>query len=317
MKPSTRITATFTLLLVLCLAGSTVILRRINELRAGATLQEVLYIPSASTVKRMSLGYSGLMADIYWTRVVQYFGGRHHAHSTEYKLLAPLLDITTELDPHLLVAYQFGSIFLAQAPPEGAGDPQKAAELVERGIRFNPTEWKLYYNLGFIQYSELRDYAAAERAFERGSQVPGAHPALQVLAAAMAQHAGEVQVSRYLWTQIYNTTQDKMIRANAIKRLQSLDVDEDVTRLQAALDSYKQTFGRFPTSWQQLAAAGWRGRLIDPLGYPYLLMPDGRVQVQHPEEFPFITEGLPPGWKSPYFDPLRHPLPIGAAPKSK
>ena len=26
----------------------------------------------------MSLGYDGLLADIYWTRAVQYFGGKHH-----------------------------------------------------------------------------------------------------------------------------------------------------------------------------------------------------------------------------------------------
>ncbi len=314
MKPSTRISAVFTLLLIVCFAGSTLALRRIDQLRAGATLQEVLYIPSPGTVKRMSLGYTGLMADIYWTRVVQYFGRRHHAQSNEYKLLGPLLDIATELDPHLLVAYQFGSIFLSQQPPEGAGDPVKAVQLVERGIRYNPTEWRLYFNLGFIQYSELRDYKAAERTFERGSRVPGAHPSLKILAASMARHAGELEVSRYLWAQIYETTQDKMVRDNAIQHLQALTVDEDVTRLEAALQAYRRAFGQYPRSWQQLVAGGWRGPLIDPLGYAYLLMPDGSVQVQHPKDLPFITKGLPPGWKSRYSDPFIHPPSMKPAP---
>ena len=29
----------------------------------------------------MSLGYDGLLADIYWTRAVQYFGSKHHEGS--------------------------------------------------------------------------------------------------------------------------------------------------------------------------------------------------------------------------------------------
>ena len=33
----------------------------------------------------------------------------------------------------------------------------------------------------------------------------------------------------------------------------------------------------------------------DPLGKPYQLMPGGRVQVQDPDDLPFITHGLPPG----------------------
>jgi len=70
----------------------------------------------------------------------------------------PLLEITTTLDPHLIVAYEFGSIFVAQQPPEGAGQPDTAVALVERGIRQNPGEWRLYYHLGFIHYLERHDY---------------------------------------------------------------------------------------------------------------------------------------------------------------
>ena len=66
------------------LACAILLLRRIDRLRAGATLEEVLYIPSPKALKRMSLGYTGLTADIYWTRAVQYFGGKHRARAREY-----------------------------------------------------------------------------------------------------------------------------------------------------------------------------------------------------------------------------------------
>ena len=116
--------------------------------------------------------------------------------------------MTTTLDPKLLPAYQFGSVFLAQKPPEGAGNPQAAARLVEKGIRENPQAWRLYYDLGYIYWLELKDPAKAADAFERGSKIPGAHPWMQVMAAALAAHAGETETATYMWTNILNSTDD-------------------------------------------------------------------------------------------------------------
>jgi hypothetical protein len=298
MKHRSAITVTLATILIVCMASAVLLLRRLDRMRSGATLEEVLYIPSPKTLKRMSLGYNGLLADVYWTRAVQYFGEKHTAKSTQYRLLAPLLDITTELDPRLIVAYQFGSVFLAQKPPEGAGEPAKAVALVERGIQANPNHWRLYYELGFLQYMELKDPAAAARAFQRGSQIPGAHPFLKVLAAAMAQHAGEVQTARMLWTTTYESTEDKMIRANAVKHLRALRVDEDVPQLEALVAEHKRRTGQQPASWMSLISAGLlRGVPVDPLGHPYKLMRDGGIEVADPDSLPFINQGLPPGKK--------------------
>src|SRR5690242_14434333 len=138
MKASQITTVVTSVVLVACLASSVLLLRRIDEARSGSTLEEVLYISSPRMLKRMSLGYDGLLADIYWTRAVQYFGDKHHAGAQDYRLLAPLLDITTTLDPKLIVAYQYGGNFLAPKPPNGAGMPGATIELIEKGIRSNP-----------------------------------------------------------------------------------------------------------------------------------------------------------------------------------
>src|SRR3569832_1575203 len=193
----------------------------------------------------MSLGYTGLMADIYWTRVVQYFGEKHRTKAQHYQLLAPLLDITTTLDPNLIVAYQFGSTFLAQKPPEGAGQPDKAVELIERGISANPDTWQLYYELGFLQYMELQDPVAAAHSFERGSAIPPAHPFLKILAASMAQHAGERDTARMLWTTTYETTEDAMIKQNAFKHLRALLVVVVVFCLVVLVFVFLLCLGRF------------------------------------------------------------------------
>jgi len=284
--------------LVVCLAASIILLRRVDRIRPQATLDEVLYISSPKVLKRASLGYDGLMADIYWTRAVQYFGHRHFLYSRSYNELAPLLEITTHLDPHLLVAYQFGASFLAPKPPNGAGQPQRAVELMEYGIQNNPDEWRLYYNLGFVYYMELKDYAKAAEAFERGSKVPNAHPFLKVMAAQMAQHAGEFETARALWTATYQTTQDRQIRANALEHLRALRVDEDVFHLQELVNEYQQKIGIAPSNLNDLVAMGMlSGIPVDPDGHAYKLTADGRIEVSEPDEFPFITEGLPPGYK--------------------
>jgi hypothetical protein len=215
--------------------------------------------------------------------------------------LAPLLEITTFLDPHLLVAYDFGANFLAPAAPLGAGEPDRAIRLVQSGISANPNEWKLYYDLGFIYYLDLHQYANAEVAFERGSQVPNAHPFMKIFAANMAQHAGDTQMARMLWRMTLENTSDKEIKKNAIAHLKALDVDDEVTALERVVEFYRQKTGHLPSKMTDLIQPGMlRGIPLDPTGRPLDLSLDGRVEIQNPDAIPFITKGLPPGYKSPY-----------------
>jgi hypothetical protein len=307
MSSRHRTVVAASLSLIVCMMGSVFLLHHLDQIRSSATLDEVLYISSPKLLKRMSLGYEGLLADIYWTRAVQYFGSKHHAGAEHYSLLAPLLQITTELDPQLLVAYEFGSNFLAPAPPNGAGLPQQAIALDEFGIRKNPDDWRLYYDLGFIYYMDLQDYPKASATFLAGSQVPHAHPFLKVLAAQMAEHSGELQTARMLWSATYQTTADGSVRANAAAHLRALQVDEDVANLQALISIYRQRMGHLPVSFRDLEKTGMlRGMPVDPLGHTYELNADGRVEVRDPDGLPFVREGLPPGYvppKTPKFLP--------------
>lgn len=300
MRPSRRITVIASVLLVICLLMSIFALRQLDRLRTGATLQEVLYISSPKVLKRLSLGYDGLLADVYWTRAVQYFGGKHHSGASRYDLLAPLLEITTALDPHLTVAYEFGANFLAPKPPNGGGMPERAIELEEYGIRNNPGDWHLYYNLGFIYYMELKDYAKAADAFARGSTVPNAHPFLKIMAAQMAQHGGEIEMARLLWATTYQSTTDRSVRANAVAHLRALQVDEGITNLERLVSLYREKNGHLPSTLSDLQTAGMlRALPLDPLGNPYKLMPDGTVEVRDPDHLPFITKGMPPDYVAP------------------
>lgn len=291
-----------TVIAATCLAISMVacvlLLRHIDQIRPQATLEDVLYISSPQMVKRASLGFDGLMACIYWTRSVQYFGHRHFAREQSYNELAPLLEITTTLDPHLLPAYEFGASFLAPRPPGGAGEPVRAIQLMQYGIEHNPDNWHLYYDLGFVYYTELKDYRNAAEVFERGSKVPGAHPFMKIMAAQMALHAGDFATARMLWSATLEASNQTDVRQNAVEHLRAIQVDEDVTHLQDAVTRFGEQTGRLPTSmWELAAAEHLNGIPVDPDGNPYTLTPEGQVQVQNPDGFPFITRGLPPGYK--------------------
>jgi hypothetical protein len=280
-------------LALVCLSGSVALSVAAERARPEVNLQEMMYISSPSALKKLSLGYEGLLADIYWTRALVYFGEKHHRHEMTYKLIEPILTVTTTLDPQMLVAYNSGSVFLAQRPPQGAGDPEAAARLVRRGIAANPKAWKLWYQLGYVQWQEMGDAKAASQSFLTGSKMPGAMPWMAVMAAALAGNAGEIETARYLWTNIYQGTQEKYQRETASHYLMALDAYDEMVQIQHRVELYGERTGHAPASFGELIAAGYlRGVPLDPLGAPYRLR-NGRVEMDDDELKPYVQRGIP------------------------
>ena len=196
-----------------------------------------------------------------------------------YDLLYPLLDITTDLDPHLIVSYEFGSLFLSQPPPEGAGQPEKAVALVKKGIRENPSYWRLYFTLGFIHYLDRRDYKAASEAFLKGSEVPGALPWMKVMAARMAEHGDDRSTAVYLWKAVYDTSIDPQVKETAVQHLTSLRVEADIEELEKRV---KRSIGNglafcLPDGWIWCGPACCLACLKTPTGPNTNSCPTGRL----------------------------------------
>jgi hypothetical protein len=228
----------------------------------------------------MSLEYAPLMADIYWTRVVQYYGDKKAHADPNFDLLWPLLDITTTLDPQLLVAYRFGSTFLSEPPGRGAGRPDLGVQLIERGIRSNPDYWRFYEDLGFIYYFEMKDYTKAAAAFFEGSKKPHALIWMKVLAAKVAERGESRETSAFLWNELYSSTTDPQIKKNALTHLQLLRAQTDCEHLDAIADDYEKLMRHRPVSLRDLINAGLLpGAPVDPLGYIYVFGADGTAQL--------------------------------------
>jgi hypothetical protein len=239
-----------------------------------------LLIRSGKMLKRMSLGYDSLLADIYWTRAVQYFGYRVGKSGETFPLLGSLLDITTTLDPHLIIAYRFGTIFLSEPDPAGAGEPNVAVDLVKKGIAANPDEWRLYQDLGFLYSIRLKDYPKAAEAYLEGSKNPKAQIFMKVLAASVAAKGNDLETSRTIWGEVYNTTQDQLIRNRALQHLKAIQANLDIQHLNEASEAYATKLGHFPATIRELQEAGFvRGDPKDPEGYPYVMGQHGVPQL--------------------------------------
>jgi tetratricopeptide (TPR) repeat protein len=250
--------------------------------------EETLYL-SGNAVKRMSLGLEGLTADVYWIRTVQYFGRKlidsgkplssAASENISMELLAPLLNVIVTLDPHHLPAYRFGAIFLPER------DLEAAVALLEKGIRENPNEWRLYQDLAYIYWQtgngktgeqQADYYAKAAEWYEKGSKVPGAMWWMRDLAGYMKIEGGSREIAYAIYTNYLNS-EDENVRNQANIRLKQLRSLDEMDIINEVLAQYRKATGTCPTDLRPLASVLRAKKLnvnddrlpLDPDGFNY------------------------------------------------
>lgn len=234
---------------------------------------DLLFFNSPDLVRKMALGFEPLLADLYWMRTIQYYGRRDDEgrRRESFENLHTLLDITTTLDPGLQDAYRAGSCFLSEPPPVGAGQPELALELLEKGARSHPLQWRLVYERGFVHYLYLKDYAAAGETWLEAARVPGAPEWLAGLAAMALSKGGAEEIAVSLWRRQYEEATSDAVRDNARNHLHSLQVKRDLAALRDRIERHRAATGSFPPSL---------GTPRDPMGTPYAYDPrSGRVDL--------------------------------------
>ena len=234
----------------------------------------LLYVQSPEAMRRMALSFDRLAGDLYWIRALQHFGGTRLMDPAErkYDLLWPLLDLATTLDPEFDIAFRYGAIFLAEEFPSGAGRPDQAIDLLEKGLELQPGEWRFMQDIGFVHYWWFQDYGTAAEIFQQAAEMEGAPNWMGALAAVVLAQGGNVESSRRLWLEMLETADVEWLRAQAVLRLRQLDAIDQMAALDQLSLEYERRSGALPQSWGDLIRAGLLGGVpVDPDGYPYVL----------------------------------------------
>ena len=261
---------------------------------------EVPYV-SPDTAKRFSLGFSGLVADWYWLKALQYIGGKLEEQASrarerppaaeldrlkalDPRVLVRLCDMISTRDPRFTAVYEFAAVILP------AVDVPAAATLLEKGIQANPDQWYLHQQLAYI-YWQRGDYLAAADAFRRGARMTTAKW-MEQMAKSMEAKGDDPQVARAMYARMYEQAQDDQVKQWALNRLMELKSLEERAHIRRVLADFVTAQTRCPRAWGDvttaLRAAGLRtdgrGQPVDPSDTPYLLVvsPLGCDVTLHP-----------------------------------
>lgn len=248
----------------------------------------VLWLQRADAMRKFTLGFDSVIADVYWIRTVVYFGRQRLSDRADrnYELLFPYLDFVTTLDPRFTTAYRFGAIFLSEAPPGGPQRPDLAIAILKRGAAKAPDRWEYLHDIAFVYHWAYRDFRQAAMWMQRASEVPNAPFWLKSTAATMLEQGRDRESARALWLQMRDGAEDDWLKRTADLRIAQLDALEAIEQLNEVVWRYEARTGRIPRYWQELVAARvLRGVPLDPAGVPYELdqsNEDVRLSPQSP-----------------------------------
>jgi len=256
-----------------------------------------LYL-SGNTVRRLSLGFNGLVADWYWMRSLQYVGRKIIDHPIEMPLdslgqlnltlLAPLLDTATTVDPQFREPYLYAAVVLADV------DPERAIQIMKKGIAANPSVWRFHQHLGYI-YWKQKNFQAASETYSEGAAIPGAPRWMEAMKARMLADGGSRDVAREIYGRMYEQAEDQEVKEMARRRLLQIDSLDQRDGLRKVLSLYQSKAGRCPSSWREISPAlrslrfpmDAKGEPIDPSGTAYVLVTSGcEVELGPDSEVP-------------------------------
>jgi hypothetical protein len=190
---------------------------KVKEYAYRPYLYDNLYLPTGKLMNQASLGYRQIVADMVWLSAVQYYGGyRKDFHDLRY--FEGLVRLVTDLDPHFIFPYTFGALVLSQ----DMNSFDRGIDILKRGMRHNPTSWRLPFEIGFLSYVDARDPDMAARYFDLASRLPDAPDLAKRFAAFVYSRAGHHETSVKMWEEIMEGSEEPYMRELAQRYLERL-----------------------------------------------------------------------------------------------
>lgn len=240
--------------------------RRFYDTRNKIAVNVNVYIEpqpfGAETIKLASFGAKEFLADWYWLKLIQYYGGGDP--QGKYRKLAELFNVVTELSPKYAAAYQTGLLIL---PGEGFID--ESLKLGAKGQQNLPEKWEIPYYTGIVYHVYKKDFVAAAKKFDEAAALPGAPQTTKLFAAIYYNQANERQTAYQIFKTVYETSDNEFAKERAKKYVEHLDV---YFFLEDATKNFRSRFGRYPTTLDELVTRNViKGIPPSPLNIPFTI----------------------------------------------
>jgi tetratricopeptide (TPR) repeat protein len=259
------------LLAALLLAASGAVAHRIRV--ADDRPYDVAFVPSARTLRWLSLGHPTLAANLTWLRAVQYMGDPR-ADERGWDKLRPLVETVTDLDPKHGYAYQTTGVLLA-----GAGLLADSNALLEKGVRNVPNRYILPFHRAVNAFMYAGDYAEAGRWFGIAARTPGAPARMREYVVAMYAKGNAAEAAISFLRRLEEEAQDDESRRAIGHQIKRAILERDAGQIEQAVDAWRALYGVAPLVPESLVVEGLLPAVpSDPFGGTYYLDAQGRVR---------------------------------------
>ena len=227
---------------------------------------------SDAGVAELPSGVRRLLADLSWLLAVQYYGNRRLEGAPAFPELGALVEQSLRLDPGLRPAALVGPLLLAERPPLGAGEPERADTILAGWIHRHPDDFDALLLRSLLHTWHLRDPERGAALLEAAGARGDAPPWLVAVAARSLTGVGARAAARELWRVLLERAADSRTRSNARTHLLQLDALDRLDELGSLARAYERGSGHPPRGWKDLVAAGLLpGPPVDPAGVPFVL----------------------------------------------
>lgn len=266
-------------------------------------IESLAQLPKGEYLKPALLGYHHLGADVLWLRLVQVIGKKQNS-ADEYEWMYHALDVLTTLDPQYAYAYHAGGVILGDL----ANRPDLSNQLLERGVKANPTVWNIPFLLGYNHYFLLGDPAKGAEYIMQAARLPDGPSYLPGLATRMAAEAGNPDTALAFLQARITDTHDPQMREVLAYRMKEVIIERDLRILESAVEAYRTQHQALPATFTDLLVVGALSILPqEPFGGDYRLNPKtGSVSSStHPERLrTFFKRRKPPSYSFPKVEPF-------------
>jgi len=263
-------------------------LRENTKASVDANSDTPLYLPETGYVELVTMGFNNLIADILWFNTINYFGKQFQQGGKDYKWLAHMCDLVTDLDSRREVEYEFCANMIAWE----AKDFNKAQKVLTRAIENHPKAWRFYYLRGFNSWYFLLDKKAARDDLQIAARLPNAPQFLASLASSLMVETEDAKTAIKFLGELYHSAKDANEKAALAQNIKRAQLGIDIAALQKAREQFNLKYNKDITSLSDLVNAGIITSIPkDPFGGNYVYAPEWKEIASTSGERPLKFHG--------------------------